>query len=111
MNKRCRERREYAWFDWITRTADKSAMARSFQARCSMGKVYFPNTPWADRVINQCVGFPAGKYDDAVDVCALIGLALDETMPAYVLKPTIQKPRDRWDDWDDDDDGYDWAVG
>ena len=34
-----------------------------------------------------------------------------ETMPAYVLKPTIKKPRDRWDDWDDDDNEYDWAVG
>ena len=67
------------------------------QARCAMGKVYFPNTPWADRVVNQCVGFPAGKHDDAVDVCALIGLALDETNPAYVPKPTIQKPLDRWD--------------
>ena len=74
-----------------------------------MRKVYFPNKPWADRVINQCVGFPASKYDDAVDVCALIGLALNETMPAYVLKPTIKKPRDRWDD--DDNNEYDWAVG
>jgi len=30
-----------------------------------MGKVYFPKTP-ADRVVNQCVAFPAGEYDDAV---------------------------------------------
>ena len=79
LTKRSRERRIYAWFDWITRNADKPAMARSFQARCSMGKVYFPHKAWADRVINQCVGFPAGRYDDVVDTCALIGLALDET--------------------------------
>ncbi len=96
LNKRSMERRDYAYFDWITRHADKSAMARSFQARCSMGKVYFPNTPWADRVINQCVGFPAGKHDDAVDVCALIGLALAETHPTYVSKPEQHVQVDRW---------------
>ena len=32
-----------------------------------MGTVFFPKAHWADRVINQCVGFPAGKNDDAVD--------------------------------------------
>ena len=26
---------------WITRTADKAAMAQSFRVRCSMGKVFF----------------------------------------------------------------------
>ena len=71
-------------------------MARSFQARCSMGKVYFPHNTWSDRVINQCVGFPAGKYDDAVDVCALIGLALDETQPTFIPTPVVKKKPDRW---------------
>jgi len=78
-----------------------------------MGKVYFPETPWADRVINQCVGFPAGKHDDAVDVCALIGMALDSTHAAPV--PVNRKPRirDRWQrlfDKFDDEDHINWKV-
>ena len=59
-----------------------------------MGKVYFPMTDWGDRVVNQLVGFPAGKHDDAVDAAALMGLALDETMtpplPSQVFR---RKPR------------------
>jgi predicted phage terminase large subunit-like protein len=111
LNKRCRERSQYAYFDWITRTADKSAMARTFQARCSMGKVFFPKTPWADRVVNQCVGFPSGKHDDAVDVCALIGLALNETHPGYV--PLLEKRHkpDRWDRaFDRQDESTHWMA-
>ncbi len=41
----------------------RAAMARSFQGRASMGMVHFPRIEWADRVINQLVGFPAGKCD------------------------------------------------
>ena len=62
-----------------------------------MGKVYFPNTDWANRVINQCVGFPADKHDDAVDVCALIGLALDNTVAKPVPQPKKQVRRNKWD--------------
>ena len=47
--------------------------------------------------MNQCVGFPSGKHDDAVDVCALIGLALDQTNPGYVPTPMSRTPPDRWD--------------
>jgi hypothetical protein len=76
---------------------DKAAMARAFQARCSMGKVLFPAYPWADRVINQCVGFPAGKHDDAVDCCALIGLALDSTWGQRPVRALVQpQVQDRW---------------
>lgn len=97
LTKRCRERRVYVAFEWTTRTADKAAMAQSFRGRCAMGKVSFPRTLWAERVINQCVGFPAGKHDDAVDACALIGLALaDAWSPGR--PPMIEKkgPVDSW---------------
>lgn len=77
LNSRCREKNIYPYFEWITRQTDKVSMARSFQGRASMGMVSFPKTRWADRVVDQLVGFPAGKYDDAVDVCALMGRALD----------------------------------
>lgn len=61
--------------------------------------------PWADRAINQCVGFPAGKFDDAVDMCALIARAIEQVHPARPSKPPKPKePMDRWDQLFDDND-------
>jgi predicted phage terminase large subunit-like protein len=87
LQKRMREEGQWTQCEWITRRSDKQASAQPIRARASMGKVRFPKKPWADRVINQCVAFPAGKYDDAVDTLALIGMALDKThAPASVYR-------------------------
>ena len=72
-------------------------MARPFQGMASLGKVHIPYCDWGDRLINQLVAFPAGEYDDAVDVCALIALALSDAHPA--IENTVvddSKPTDRW---------------
>lgn len=95
--KRCRELNKYSRIEWLTRTGDKAAMARAFQARASMGKVYIPHCDWGDRLINQLVAFPAGKHDDAVDVCALFGLALEEVVPG--MKPSNTPKEDNRDMW------------
>jgi predicted phage terminase large subunit-like protein len=106
--RRSRERKTFARFEWITRTGDKAAMARGFQARASMGKVYLPsNADWAQDVLRQLLTFPAGKYDDKVDVCALMGMALDQAHPAIAAASEAKKPIDRWakafGDYDDED--------
>jgi len=109
--KRCNERRVFAHFEWLARTADKAAMAQSFRARAAMGKVFIPNTDWGDRLLNQLCAFPAGRHDDAVDVCALIGMALDEIISAHTKIQEDKKPRDRWDRAFSDDDNEDtWKV-
>ena len=64
------------------------------------GKVHIPNTPWGDRLIEQLTAFPAGKHDDAVDVMALIGLALDGIVPG--VEPPEEK-HDPMQDYTDDD--------
>lgn len=47
-------------------------MARGAQAMASMGQFKFPQrSGWHDRVISQALAFPAGAYDDAVDVMGL----------------------------------------
>jgi len=52
--------------------------ARPFQARSAMGKVYLPkHAPWLPDLMGQLMRFPAGKYDDGVDVCSLIGRGLE----------------------------------
>lgn len=94
--RRSRERKVFSRFEWISRTGDKAAMARGFQARAAMGKVYLPRTDWAEDLLRQLLTFPAGKHDDKVDVCALIGMALDQAHPAIAPIGESKKPTDRW---------------
>lgn len=109
--KRADERGIYAHFDWLARTANKAAMAQTFRARAAMGKVYIPFTEWGDRLINQLCAFPAGKHDDGVDVCALIGMALNSLISTSVPSNDDKPRRSKWDKaFDDDDEADDWKV-
>lgn len=111
--KRMRERRIYARIEWLSTTTGahsqgkqgfddpskraKAIRGRAFQARAALGKILFPGSAaWADRVVDQCVGFPNG-HDDAFDVLGHMCRAIDQAHPAIVQsKPTRQ--RDAWDD-------------
>lgn len=94
--KRAKERKLYTRIEWITRTGDKSAMARAFQARAAMGKVSISPRIHGD-LLDQLLKFPAGKHDDKVDACALMGLALEEQHPAMRTAPTERvAERDAW---------------
>jgi predicted phage terminase large subunit-like protein len=76
--KRMEERNAFCRIEWIASIADKTSRARSIQARASMGKVFFPKkAPWKGDILNQLLRFPAGRYDDAVDVFGLIGRGLE----------------------------------
>lgn len=62
--------------------ADKMAKLAAFQGRAAIGKVHFPrNAPWTERVIDQLLAMPAGRFDDAADVCGLAGRGLDQYHP------------------------------
>ncbi|MBX3703983.1 MAG: phage terminase large subunit [Steroidobacteraceae bacterium] len=75
--RRMEQRRAHCRIEWLPSIADKPTRARSIQALASMGKVFLPkNAPWKGRVLNQLMRFPAGKNDDAVDVCGLVGRGL-----------------------------------
>lgn len=77
------DRKAYVMVEWLPHgTANKEANARSFQALASVGKVHFPHTEWAERVIDQLLRFPGGKYDDCVDTCSLFGRMLEQTWGA-----------------------------
>lgn len=95
--KRCKERKTFVRLEWITRTKDKAAMARPFQARASMQKVFISSLVQQTELLDQLLKFPAGKHDDKVDVCALIGLVLDQTHPALTAPAQTNQKRDRWD--------------
>lgn len=64
------------------------------------GKVFLPyNRPWAQRLVDQLVGFPSAKFDDAADTAGLMARLLDKMMqrrvkskePRPVLKPFTGK--------------------
>lgn len=82
--------------EWITSYADKAANARGFQALASQGKVFIPSAPWGDELIEQLVSFPAGKYDDKVDVCGLFGRILDQAFAPRVLPKPESENLDAW---------------
>ncbi len=98
LTMRRRERKVFFRMEWLPSIHDKAIRARAFQALAASGHVYLPDTPMGHRLAEQLVKFPAGKYDDAVDVCSLFGRALDQTHPAIVKREPVNAPKDRWRD-------------
>jgi predicted phage terminase large subunit-like protein len=92
--KRMQERRVWVSMEWLPSIHDKPTRARGFQALAANKKVSLPLNDWGERVLEQLVRFP-GKYDDAVDMAALIGRAIAETHPAIVASlPERKRPDD-----------------
>lgn len=108
--RRMRERRTFCRLEWLTRGADKATSARPLQAMAAMGCVKIADTEYGHHLLTQMLQFPAGKYDDAVDMAALIGMAIDQANPAILksYKPKQGTPKDYGglDDHDEDS----WKV-
>jgi predicted phage terminase large subunit-like protein len=82
----------YVAMEGLTSIKNKAIKLASFQARAAAGLVYFPlRRPWAQRVVDQLCAFPAGKYDDAADVCGLIGRGVDAMMAPHEPTPVVRK--------------------
>ncbi len=114
VTKMMRERRIHCRLEPISpRGGDKAVKAQPFQSMASMGRVWLPQGPMGDDVLNQYLRFPAGKHDDEVDTAGTIGRALDQAHPAIVQAKKVEKPRDRWQesfDRDEDDEVINWKV-
>jgi predicted phage terminase large subunit-like protein len=105
VERRMRERRSFVTLDSLPMIGDKRARAQSFRARSAAKTVHFPSEPWAMRVIDQLVGFPAARYDDAYDVCGLIGRGIDAMREGRDLRRPKEKPikpfTQAWIEWSD----------
>lgn len=98
IDRMMREQRIYTRTERLSPIHDKASRGRAFQGRAHAGRVIFPRTDWAERVINQCVAFPGGTHDDAFDVMAWMGLAIDQAHPAILPVTALPvKPRDYGD--------------
>lgn len=111
LKRRMRERKVFCRMEWVPSVKDKPTRARAFQARAASGKVSLKQGEQGDDLLAQLLTFPAGKHDDKVDVCALMGMVIDEAHPAITQIKRKPKKRDPWD-YDDDalQDGGDWKV-
>lgn len=63
---------------------DKAAKAQSAQGMAASGRVWVPEGPEGDAIIDQYVKFPAGKNDEEVDNIAIMGRAIAMAHPAIV---------------------------
>ncbi len=76
--RRMQAREAYCRVEWLPSINDKPTRARPIQAMASMGKVFFPkHAPWKHELMSQLLRFPAGKFDDGVDVMGLFGRGLE----------------------------------
>lgn len=93
LKRRMQERQTPCRLEWLSSIADKVVRARAFQARAAMGNVYLPkHASWLPDLMSQLMRFPAGKYDDGVDVCSLIGRGLLHAKPPVMPKPRAPDP-------------------
>jgi predicted phage terminase large subunit-like protein len=94
MVRRMRERRSLCRLEWLPSIHDKPTRARAFQAMAASGMVYLPlDEDYAQRLLRQLLTFPVGVFDDAVDVCSLIGRYLDQMRDARVPEAAAAKAR------------------
>lgn len=92
--RRMNERNAHCRFEWLASIADKPTRCRAFQALASMGKVWVPaKAPWRADVIGQAIRFPAGRFDDAVDVLGLYGRGLEFVRAKPPTKPATDQRR------------------
>jgi len=106
---RAKQRKIYPRWEWISRSGDKVAMARAFQGMASMGMVHIPLCDWGERLIDQLVAFPAGANDHSVDVCALMGMAINMAHPA-IVPVCDDKTKNQDGYWADDDEDESWLT-
>ena len=91
LTRRMRERKAYVRLEWLARPHDKPTMSRSLQAMAANRRVKIADTEYGHRLLGQLLQFPAGKLDDAVDMAALMGLAIADAHPA--IAPPATKPK------------------
>jgi hypothetical protein len=58
-----------------------------------MGKVFVPAAPvrWKADLLGQLTRFPAGRFDDGVDVCSLLGRGLEHVRPPKIARPVERR--------------------
>jgi predicted phage terminase large subunit-like protein len=80
--------RTFVAIESLSILGDKAVKLQAFHARAAARTCHFPiRRAWTDHVIEQLIKFPGGRWDDAADVCGLIGRGVDKMFEASVSLP------------------------
>ena len=109
INRAMRESGIYTVIETIPSIQNKAIRLESFHARWAAGSVYLPlKRAWAERLLDQLVMFPAGRYDDMCDVCGLFGRGIDQMynadLPTVDRKPELVPFTEKWLEFKDETD-------
>jgi predicted phage terminase large subunit-like protein len=86
--------------EYLKNAGSKSRRILSFQSLAHSGKVFIPETPWGDRLIQKLCEFPFGKNDDAADVCSLVGRSGDFVRWSAAKVARAPRVEPRFGSWD-----------
>ena len=90
VRKAMRDAHAYTVLESLPSMQDKGLKLQAFHSMVANGMVFWPmGLEWTERVIDQLIKFPGGRWDDAADVCGLIGRAIDKMFDAQV--PVVEK--------------------
>lgn len=85
-----RRTRRFVAIESLSQIGDKGMKLQAFHARACAKTVHFPDPRicrWSEHVIESLIKFPAGRHDDAPDVCGLIGRGVDQMVDVRVPSP------------------------
>jgi predicted phage terminase large subunit-like protein len=89
LDRRQRERSAYVAREGFPTRGDKSVRAQSIRGRMALDKLYVPRSAkWWPALRSELLTFPAGKYDDQVDMLGLVGMLLDIMVAGREAKAT-----------------------
>lgn len=80
----------HCWLEKLSSLHGKTVRAEGLRGMVAMGMIHIPNTEWGNRIVDQMQVFPAGAFDDAVDVLSLI--ARGQTLFNDAIIATKPKP-------------------
>lgn len=106
IRQQMRLKQKFVTIEQLPKMEDKSVKLQAFHARVTAGTVHFPlRRAWTERVIDQLVKFPGGRWDDAADVCGLIGRGVDKMIEASIplpdRRPQLVPFTQEWLEWSD----------
>lgn len=100
IRKAMRDARTFVAIHEMPSLQDKGMKLQAFHAMVTANAVHFPMCAWGERVVEQLIKFPAGRYDDAADVCGLIGRGVDKMhdarVPSEASKPLLVPFTEAW---------------
>ena len=100
IRKAMRDQKTYVSIEELPSLQDKGLKLQAFHAMATANVIHFPMCAWAERVIEQLIKFPAGRWDDAADNCGLIGRGVDKMFNAQIptrdSKPLIIPFTEAW---------------